>query len=79
MLPKLENIKVSSPVGMEVTLIDSRPGHWGQIFGTVKEIAGQYGIKISNSNGITTFIGPKNRMQYLVEKLHFARVPYSVT
>jgi len=78
MLPKLENIKVSSPVGLEVTLIDSRPGKWGQVFGTVNDIAKQYGIKVSNSNGITTFTGPKNRMQYLVEKLHFSRVPYLV-
>lgn len=78
MLPKLENINVLSPVGLDFMLIDQRPGHWGQIFGAVKDVAKQYGIKVNNSNGTTTFTGPKNRMQYLVERLHFSRVPYQV-
>jgi len=57
-------------------LIDMRPGTYGQVFGTVDNVAQQYGIKVEVCDKYLKCSAPKNRLQMFVEKLHFAMVGY---
>lgn len=66
-----------SPVNENTTLKDVRMGHYGLIFGTVKDVCKQYGIIINKLERCNEFIAPKLRIQMLKEKLHFSRTPYS--
>jgi len=64
-------------IRLESMLRDTRYISYKHIFGTVKDVAKQYGIKASPQEGYIEFSAPKNRMQLFVEKLHFAGVPFA--
>ena len=57
-------------------LMDKRQGRLGLVLGTMPDIAKQYGIKVIKRDDGFVFIGPTNRMQLLVEKMHFAGISY---
>lgn len=65
-------------VNIDVQLMDVRIMTHGLNFGTPRQICSQFGIKIVKVNGGHLFIAPKSRLQYLLEKLHFAQMPYSI-
>jgi hypothetical protein len=79
----MSNIKVTIPemsiyssVPLKQKLFDVNRRNM-MLFGTVESICNQYGIKMEKDGDRTKFTAPKLRLQYLVEKFHFARVKYS--
>ena len=70
-------LSIYSRVNLDLPLFDHRPSTYGIKFGSVKDICGQYGIKIIPQQGYTQFTAPKGRLQMLVEKLHFSQMRYS--
>lgn len=60
------------------SLVDRRLQSAGIIFGTVEQVAAQYGIKISAcaDGRCLKFTAPKSRLQIFVEKLHFSKARY---
>lgn len=75
---KLQEISIYSKIGLHTELSDLYRRN-KMFFGTVEGICNQYGIKVEQVGDSLKFTAPKQRMQHLVEKLHFARVGYSVT
>ena len=75
---KPEIVSVIVRVDPDIVLVDRRNSHWGQIFGSVRDMSKQYGIKLSTKDNLTTLSGPKSRMQTFVEKLHFSSIMYKV-
>lgn len=73
---KPENITIEVLANPDQTLYDKRVGNHGLIFGVLKDVADQYGVKFSFNNGIMTCSAPKSRMQKFVEKLHFCTIKY---
>lgn len=71
------DMSIYSKVKLDIPLSDVRPTSYGLRFGSVRSICKQYGIKIVEHEGFTEFIAPKNRLQMLVEKLHFSMNKYS--
>ncbi len=62
---------------LETLLKDSRYPVMAYVFGTMSDVARQYGIKTIQSSELgTTFSAPKSRMQIFIEKLHFSGVKY---
>jgi len=76
-LPKLPELSVRINVSPSAILIDRRVQTKGIVFGTISGVAKQYGIKLTQEVGFIKLTGPKSRLQIFVEKLHFARVPYT--
>ena len=76
--PAVEEISVAANLGLDTVLVDRRLLSHGIIFGTVAQVASNYGIKVSvNPTGKgLIFTAPKNRMQLLAERLHFAKIAY---
>jgi len=64
-------------VSLDKKLMDTRLGHYGLVFGTIREICKQYGIAYEILPKCIKFTAPKNRLQLFVEKLHFAKVKHS--
>ncbi len=60
-------------------LNDLRIGRRGLTFGTVENIAKQYGVKFTideNDPRVMLFTAPVKQMQAFVEKLHFSGIEY---
>jgi len=74
---KQPEISIYSNVDLEKTLLDVRPGRYGQKFGRVKDVCRQYGIKCKQTQNGTEFTAPKLRLQMFIEKLHFSKTYYS--
>lgn len=60
------------------SLVDRRLRSAGIVFGTVEQVASQYGIKITPcpDGRCLKFTAPKSRLQSFVEKLHFSKARY---
>jgi hypothetical protein len=77
-------IKNSAPINLSIgtfchpqnMLSDQRAGTHGIFFGTIENIAKQYGIEMKINGNMYVYTAPKNRLQLFVEKLHFAKVPF---
>lgn len=74
---KPEIITVYSRISFNSMLRDARYFSYMHVFGRVKDVANQYGIKATQRDGYIEFSAPKLRMQLFVEKLHFAGVSFS--
>jgi hypothetical protein len=74
---KQPNLSVFSQIGLHFGLKDRRGDHPPLKFGTVEQVCRQYGIKYRQLSNCIEFYAPKLRMQCFIEKLHFARMPYS--
>jgi hypothetical protein len=73
----MENIiKIFAQVYNEQILIDKRLRRRSAIFGSVENVAKQYGIKCKKHKNGLIFSAPKTRMQIFVEKLHFSEINY---
>ena len=76
MRPELPEVSIYSKVPLQAELFDSNRRNQ-MTFGTVEGICKQYGIRFEKMDSCIKFTAPKTRLQYLVEKLHFARAGYS--
>ena len=76
--PLVEEISVVVNIGLDTVLVDRRLLSYGIIFGTAAQVASNYGIKVAvNPTGKGLILtAPKNRMQLLAERLHFAKIAY---
>jgi len=74
---KPKNHYIYAEVSLNQRLIDTRPISEGIVFGIVKDICRQYGIKYKQLDRYIEFFAPQSRMQHFIEKLHFSRAPYS--
>jgi len=74
---KQSNLSVYSNIGLNFGLKDTRGDRPPLKFGTVEQVCRQYGIKYKQLDNCIEFYAPKLRMQCFIEKLHFARMPYS--
>ena len=75
--PKPEEMSIFTTMSPDSKLKDIRVGKYGIKFGSLKVICSQYGLKYKIHATCTECYGPKNRMTYLIEKLHFSRNQYS--
>jgi len=73
---KPQDVAVFSQVSEGFTLVDKRRGMAGLVIGVIPDIARQYGVKAVKKDDGFIFFGTKGKIQILVEKLHFAGVPY---
>ena len=71
-MEKQPSLSIWAQLGRGTVLTDLRTGTWGDTFGTVENVARQYGIKIEESDGGLVFSAPKTRLQMFVERLHFS-------
>jgi hypothetical protein len=77
-------IKNPSPIELNIgiffhpqsMLSDQRVMTRGIVFGTIENIAKQYGVKMKKVDNMYVYTAPKNRLQLFVEKLHFSKVPF---
>ena len=76
-MPKPEELSVLVGLSPQTVLIDRRISTRGIVFGTIENVAKQYGIKMTMTDQGLKLTGPKSRLQMFVEKLHFARAPYT--
>ena len=74
--PVPEEISIGTVFTPDFTLTDKRVMSRGIVFGTIGNVAKQYGIKMRMNGPIYIYTAPKSRLQLFVEKLHFAKVPY---
>ena len=74
---KPQDISVYAKIPLGKRLNDLRAEGYGDAFGRVEDVCRQYGIKYKQLDTCVEFYAPKTRLQYFVEKLHFARVQYS--
>lgn len=72
----MRNVSIRTKVARHNVLKDRRLGRRGIVFGTLEGVAKQYGVAIREENGWLILSAPQKRMQMLVERLHFAGVPY---
>ena len=66
---------VLSKEDFDSMLIDNR---FGMYRNTARESCGRLGLTAKKRNGSILIEGPRDRLQMLVEILHFARIEYSV-
>jgi len=69
--------QIYAKVSLNKELIDARPISEGIVFGRVKDVCRQYGIKYKQLDGCMEFSAPQSRLQHFIEKLHFSRSLYS--
>ncbi len=62
---------------LDYVMRDKRKEKVGLVFGKIKDVASQLGIKTEKSDNGYFFVAPKSRMQMFVEKLHFACIPFT--
>lgn len=74
---KAPQLIIYSNVSEDRMLIDSRIRTFGSIFGTVKDVARQYGVSVRDFGNYRQFSAPKSHLQMFVERLHFAGVKFS--
>jgi len=74
---KQKNVSIYSPVKINTILVDKRLKYRGIIFGTVSQVASQYGVKTDKIGKYIKFTAPKSRLQLFAEKLHFSGVAFS--
>jgi hypothetical protein len=72
----IPELKITSRVQLSQSLVDRRLYTRGIVFGTVAEVAKQYGIKVQDVGTHRIFTAPKARLQIFAEKLHFACVSF---
>ena len=75
--PKPNNRHVYARLNLNSTLIDLRPRSEGIVFGKVKDLCRQYGIKYKELGSCIEFSAPQSRLQHFIEKLHFSKSMYS--
>ena len=69
---KAEDDFIKSSESLSKVLTDKRLGRRGLVFGTLENVAKQYGVKIIDLGTYRVFSAPKNRLQVFAEKLHFS-------
>ncbi len=77
-----ETITIRAKTKPHKVLNDLRVGRRGLSFGTVENIAKQYGVKFKideNDNRVMLFTAPVKQMQSFVDKLHFSGIEYRAT
>lgn len=74
--PQQEELHLRVNIDLNTPLIDKRIRTSGIMFGTVRDIAKNLGVRISLGEGFLVFSAPKNRLQLFCEKLHFSGVKY---
>jgi hypothetical protein len=70
------DLKIGTYHNPQDMLLDRRPLTNGIVFGTIENVAKQYGIKMKVNGDMYIYTAPKSRLQLFVEKLHFAKVPF---
>lgn len=75
--PKQQKHYIYSQISEDSELMDTRPHSYGIVFGNIKDVCRQYGIKYKVLARCIEFSAPRIRLQMFIEKLHFARRPYS--
>ena len=75
-MEKQPTLSIFSPLNKWDVLTDLRQGTWGDVFGTVEQVARQYGINIEEKDYGLVFTAPKSRLQMFVERLHFSGKPF---
>lgn len=76
MIAQPENLTIGANIHPMTLLIDTRQKTAGIEFGSVTQVASQYGINVTRGKTYTKFSGPKSRLQMFAQKLHFAGVRY---
>jgi len=69
-------ISIGVAASIHQVLKDLRPRSAGIIFGSIEDVARQYGIKHKEMDGYVIFSAPAQRLQMFAEKLHFSNIPY---
>lgn len=69
-------VKIFCPCGKSFNLVDRRIRTNGIVFGTIENVAKQYGIKLEELPFGLKLVAPKSRMQPFAEKLHFSGIPF---
>ena len=68
---------IYSQIALGTELIDIRPQSAGIVFGRVRDVCRQYGIKHKKLDRCIEFSAPRQRLQVFIEKLHFSRHSYA--
>lgn len=71
-----DDISIVSNVTIDQMLLDLRFVAKGAKFGKVSDVAKQFGVKIAKEGPFLKFTAPRNRLEKMVEKLHFSRQKY---
>lgn len=74
--PKIDTINILVNYPLNGIMYDRRRPSNFISFGTLENVAKQYGISYSISGNGIIFNAPKSRMQMFVERLHFAGIRY---
>ena len=74
---KPEEISVEVFATPDQMLYDRRNGNYGLVFGLVKDVANQYGIRYTYKDKRLICAAPKSRLQKFIEKLHFAMIKFT--
>lgn len=77
-MKELDSVVIKSICGLNTFLVDKRHDHWGCVFGMVKDVAKNYGIKCSQKDEYVIFEAPKSRLQIFCGILHFSGLNYEV-
>jgi hypothetical protein len=57
--------------------MDTRDQSYGIVFGRIRDVARQHGVRIKKLENCNEFSAPQLRLQLFIEKLHFSKTPYS--
>lgn len=76
-MQRQEQITIATKAKLSSRLVDKRIMTTGIVFGTIEDVARQYGIKCHDNGKYRLFTGPKNRLQLFAEKLHFSCINFS--
>lgn len=76
-IPEPQTLSIRTDFSLDCLLVDKRYRTEGLVFGTLGDVARQYGIKITQEGYTNIFSAPKSRLQLFAEKLHFARIPFA--
>ena len=69
-------IKIIAQATEDQMLYDKRLGYGRVVFGTVKNVAKQYRIKMSYTADGLEFEAEQHRMEIFVQRLHFAGIRF---
>ena len=68
----VQDVVIFCPYSKQANLVDRRYRTCGIVFGSIENVAQQYGIKMEELPFGLKLSAPRNRMQMFVEKLHFS-------
>jgi hypothetical protein len=75
--PEQPKLSIYTCVSKKHVLIDHRWKTRGLLFGSIQQVAKQYGVSMEDCGRYLKFTAPQLRLQMFVEKLHFSGVQYT--